>query len=205
MARIAIVAFGSLIDEPGEELCPLIRDRIHGVQTPFSIEFARSSSTRCRAPTLIPVDDGGSPVKAVLLVLDAAVGLGEAKSLLWRRETRKTSSGECYVHPAKPGPNHVLVESILDFHGFDVAFYTRIGANIEPLNADHLADLAIRSARDRAGADRKDGISYLASVMGQGITTPLVPGYKTAILRKTGARNLDEAYARIREASPSNP
>ena len=122
MARIAIVAFGSLIDEPGEELCPLIRDRIHGVQTPFSIEFARSSSTRCRAPTLIPVDDGGSPVKAVLLVLDAAVGLGEAKSLLWRRETRKTSSGECYVHPAKPGPNHVLVESIRDFHGFDVAF-----------------------------------------------------------------------------------
>ena len=199
MARIAIVAFGSLIDEPGEELCPRIRDRIRGVKTPFSIEFARSSRTRCGAPTLIPVDEGGSPVNAVLLVLDDSVGLTEARSLLWRRETRKTSSGEPYVHPAKPGPNQVLVESIMDFHRFDVALYTKIGPNIVPLNADRLANLAIESARGKAGAERQDGISYLASVMGQGITTPLVPGYKAAILRKTGARDLDDALTRIRE------
>ena len=201
MARIAIVASGSLIDEPGEELCLLIRDRVHGVQTPFSIEFARSSSTRCGAPTLIPVDDGGSPVKAVLLVLDAAVGLEEAKSLLWRRETRKEFSGERYAHPAKPGPNHVLVSTIQCFHGFDVALYTKIGANIENkhLNAEYLADLAIASARADAGAEGKDGINYLAAVNRQGITTRLLPGYKSAILQETGAGDLDEAHARIRE------
>ena len=63
MARIGILAFGSLIDEPGKVIGPLIRERISGIPTPFSIEFARSSSTRSGAPTLIPVDIGGSPVE----------------------------------------------------------------------------------------------------------------------------------------------
>ena len=78
MARIAILAFGSLIDDPGEELHPRIREQIEGIKTPFSIEFARSSSSRGGGPTLVPVDDGGSPVNAVLLALDPAVGLEEA-------------------------------------------------------------------------------------------------------------------------------
>ena len=112
MPRIAIVAFGSLIEDPGDEICPLLTDRINGVRTPFSIEFARSSSTRDGAPTLIPVDVGSAPVNAVLLVLDAAIDLGEAKSLLWRRETRREFSGKRYARPANPGPKHVLVESI---------------------------------------------------------------------------------------------
>ena len=199
MVRIAIVAFGSLIEDPGEEIGPLISDRIKGVRTPFSIEFARSSQKRCGAPTLIPVDGGGSPVNAELLVLDAVVGLKDAKSLVWRRETRKESSGKQYSRPANPGPNHVLVDSIQDFRGFDVALYTKIAANIAELNADHLADLAISSARGKAGGDGKDGISYLASVIRKEITTPLLPGYKAAILRKTRAADLDEALARIRE------
>ena len=197
MARIAILAFGSLIDEPGKEINPLIRERIKDVRTPFSIEFARSSKKRCGAPTLIPVDVGGSPVNAVLLVLDAAIGLGEAKSLLWRRETRKVCSGKTYSRPALPGQNQVVVECIQSYHGCDVALYTNIGANIEPLTACHLADLAIKSAGGKAGGDRKDGISYLASMIRNGIITPLLPGYKAAILRKTGAGNLDEAHSRI--------
>ena len=82
MARIAILAFGSLIEDPGEEIGPLIRERIRPVTTPFSIEFARSSGYRCGAPTLIPVDAGGFPVNAVLLVLDDTVGLEPAMSLL---------------------------------------------------------------------------------------------------------------------------
>ena len=43
MARIAILAFGSLIDDPGEKLHLRIREQIEGIKTPFSIEFARSS------------------------------------------------------------------------------------------------------------------------------------------------------------------
>ena len=200
MPRIAIIAFGSLIEDPGDEICPLLTDRINGVRTPFSIEFARTSSTRDGAPTLIPVDLGGSTVNAVLLVLDSAVGVGDAKSLLWRRETRRESSGERYARPTNPGPNHVLIECIPDFPGFEMALYTKIDANIAEPNADYLSDLAICSARAKAGADGKDGISYLASVIRQGITTPLLPAYRAAILRKTEARDLNEAHSRIRES-----
>ena len=197
MAQIAILAFGSLIEEPGEEIDPLIRKRIRRVRTPFSIEFARSSRWRCGAPTLIPVDVGGSPVNGDLLVLHDTVGIEEAMNLLWRRETRNELSGKKYSRPANPSQDQVIVECIQSFHGCDVALYTKIGSNIEDLNADHLADLAISSARAKAGANRKDGISYLASVIRQDITTPLLPEYLAAILRKTEAGDLDEAHARI--------
>lgn len=198
MSRIAILAFGSLIEEPGKAICPLIRERISGVRTPFSIEFARSSSTRDGAPTLIPVDVGGSPVHGVLLVLDSAISLAEAKTLLWRRETRKECSEEQYSRPANPSENQVIVECIERFKGCDLVLYTKIGANIKKPNADHLADLAIKSARRKAGADEKDGISYLRSAVNQGICTPLLPGYKAAILRKTAAEDLVEARERVR-------
>ena len=137
-------------------------------------------------------------MKAVLLALDPAVGLVEAMDLLWRRETRNESSGRRYVRPADPAENDVLVECLEDVHGFEFVLYTKIGANIEVVTPESLAELAIRSARRRAGADRRDGISYLASVLRQGISTPLSPGYETAILRKTGAGDLDEAHAKIR-------
>ena len=202
MARIAILAFGSLIEDPGMEFHPRIRERIEGIKTPFSIEFARSSSSRGGGPTLVPVDDGGSPVNAVLLALNPAVGISEAKDLLWRRETRNESSGRRYVRPANPGERHVLVECLEDFRGFDFVLYTMIAANIKMLTADRLAEMAICSARSEAGANRNDGISYLASVLRQGITTPLTPGYEAAILRKTGAGDLDEAHAKIRRGLP---
>ena len=79
MARIAILAFGSLIEDPGKELHPHIREHIEGIKTPFSIEFARSSSSRGGGPTLVPVNHGGSPVNAVLLALNPAVGISEAR------------------------------------------------------------------------------------------------------------------------------
>ena len=198
MPRIAILAFGSLIEDPGKELDPRIRERIDGIKTPFSIEFARSSGSRGGGPTLVPVDGGGTPVNAVLLSLDPAVGISEAMDLLWRRETRNESSGRPYVRPPDPGDDHVLIECLEDFRGFDVVLYTKIGANIEVPTPDRLAELAICSARGKAGANRNDGISYLTSVLRQRITTPLTPGYEAAILRKTGAGNLDEAHAKIR-------
>ena len=198
MHDIAILAFGSLIEDPGKELKPRIRERIDGIKTPFSIEFARSSRSRDGGPTLVPVSCGGSPVNAVLLALDPAIGLAEAKDLLWRRETRKESSGKPYVRPPDPGDDDVLVECLKDIHSFDVVLYTKIGPNIEVVTSDSLAELAIRSARRNAGATRNDGISYLASVLRQGITTPLTPGYEAAILQKTGAGDLDEAHAKIR-------
>ena len=199
MTRIAIFAFGSLIEEPGEALGARVHARVERVETPFSIEFARKSRKRGGGPTLVPVEDGGSSVNAVLLELEPEVGLDEAKDLLWRREIGNEYSGERYRRPADPGPNQVLVECIEDFRRFDFVLYTKIGANIEPLTPEHLGELAIRSARGAAGANGADGIRYLESAMRQGISTPLTPRYAAAILRMTGAASLDEAHARIRQ------
>ena len=199
MPRIAIFAFGSLIEEPGRELGRRIRDRVERVQTPFAIEYARKSRKRGFGPTLVPVEDGGSSVNAVLLELDPEVGLDEATTLLWRREIGNEFSEKQYTRTPNPGPNRVLVESIEGFRDFDFVLYTRIGRNIRTLTPDHLAELAIRSARGEAGATGTDGIRYLESAMRHGISTPLAGEYESAILRKSGAMSLDEAHSRIRQ------
>ena len=54
MSRIAILAFGSLIDEPGKEICPRIRERIFRVRDRSPVIRAVSDFTsvayskRCR-------------------------------------------------------------------------------------------------------------------------------------------------------------
>ena len=84
--RIGILAYGSLIDDPGEELAQRIIHRIEDAKTPFRVEFARSSLSREGAPTLVPVEAGGAQVKATVLVLDDAVALEDARDMLYRRE-----------------------------------------------------------------------------------------------------------------------
>ena len=180
--------------DPGKELRSFIAGTIDSVVTPFAVEFARSSGTRNGAPTLIPVDSGGSQVQGKVLVLSSRIGLDDAQTLLWRRETRNEFSAKRYTRPRIPRRNRVVVESIADFAGLDTVLYTNIGSNIQSRTAEYLATLAISSAGDAAGEKRKDGISYLSSVINHGIVTPLMPEYRNAILRKTGGRNLDEAY-----------
>ena len=196
--RIGILAYGSLIEDPGEELKPFIEYTVKDVTTPFQVEFARSSRTRDGGPTLIPVTSDGAQVQASVLALKSSIELNQAKTLLWRRETRKEGSADRYSRPEKPRIDHVLVESEYDIADFDVALYTRIGSNIERPTAEGLATLAICSARGEAGAKGKDGISYLSSVIAHRISTPLLPGYRDAILRRTGARDLEEAHRVVR-------
>ena len=191
---IGILAYGSLIADPGKELKPFIARPIDEVTTPFPVEFARSSDTRDGAPTLIPVNTGGARVQGTILVLDPTVTLDHAKTLLWRRETRNEFTAKHYSRPKKPGPNHVLIEITTNLADIDTVLFTRIGSNIERPTAERLAKLAIRSARREAGAKGDDGISYLSSVITRGITTPLLRTYRDAILRETGARNLEEAH-----------
>jgi cation transport regulator ChaC len=90
---IGILAYGSLIDDPGSELSPYIIERIK-TSTPFKVEFKRSSATRGGAPTLIPVEQGGIEVNAVILVLDNAIDLNQAKTMLWKRERRSSNANE---------------------------------------------------------------------------------------------------------------
>jgi len=195
MSTIGILAYGSLIEDPGKEIKPIIRERKDGITTPFSIEFARSSSTRNGAPTVVPVESGGNPVNATILILKSGINPDEAEDLLWRRETRKECSDKHYTRPSVPTPNKVFVECLTDFAEIDIVIYTKLGENITNLCAERLADLAIDSAKAKAGRDGKDGISYLISVKRQGITTPLMPDYETAILQKTGTTNLVDALS----------
>lgn len=199
MSRIGILAYGSLIEEPGKEIEPLIRERKEGIETPFPIEFARSSSTRDGAPTVVPVESGGSCVQATILVLDTGANLDWAQDLLWRRETRNECTGKHYTPPFAPNSNRLVVEKLDNFAGLDVVLYTKLGANISDSNAAKLADLAIESAKAEAGRTGKDGISYLLSVKRQGISTPLLQGYESEILRKTGTSSLEGALSECRE------
>lgn len=127
--KIGILAYGSLIDNPGEELSPLIVERIE-CSTPFNIEFARLSSTRSNAPTLVPVTTGGQKVKAVLLVLKNDTPVDFAESMLWRRERHKTSSKEIYKRPENATRNSVLIETLKNFEGVETVLYTSLQQNM---------------------------------------------------------------------------
>lgn len=198
MTRVGILAYGSLIEDPGIEIKPLILERRTGVETPFCIEFARSSSSRNKAPTVIPVESGGSRVQGTILVLKTSVSLARAEDLLWRRETRNECSDRHYLRPSKPDPDRVVVESLETFNSIDVVIYTSIGSNIPNLSPTRLAELAISSAKAEAGRTGRDGISYLISLKRQGITTPLMPAYECEILRLANALSLEDALGKCR-------
>ena len=200
MSGIGILAYGSLIYEPGEELEPLIRERISNVKTPFSVEFGRSSKSRGGAPTLVPIDSGGAKVLGVILVLDPAIEISKAKDLLWRRETRNECSDKHYNPPAHPGSNTVIVENLHRLGRVTTVLSTKIAANITKPTAEYLAELAINSARTTAGANRKDGISYLIAAKQQGLRTPLMPNYEAAILRRFELPCLEEVFEKIRSS-----
>ncbi|WP_146096313.1 hypothetical protein [Xanthomonas arboricola] len=189
--RIGVLAFGSLIDDPGEELGPLIVDRIAGVMTPFAVEFARVSKTRGDSATLVPVDQGGSPVAAVILELAPSADSRLAMDMIWRRETRAADKSRRYSRPLAPGPNTVLVEELRNFAGFDAVYYTRIGATCESETPAQLAERAVKSVR----MDRKaeDGITYLLNAKQFGIRTPKMAAYEAEILSSTNTASLADA------------
>ena len=176
----------------------MICERISNIETPFPVEFARSSSSRDGAPTLIPVDEGGAQVQGVILVLNPTVEVRRAEDLLWRRETRNECSDKLYSPPTNPGLNTVVVEHLQNLANVETVLFTKIGANIKNRTPEYLANLAICSARREAGAKRMDGISYLISAKKQGIQTPLMPRYEATILQKAKAQTLKEAYDKIR-------
>ena len=186
--RVGILAFGSMIEEPGAELAAVITQRI-SVETPFRVEFARSSRTRDGAPTLVPVSGGGAHVPAVVLVLDQHVTTEAARAMLYRRETGRTDG---------TGVEADWIAELANWGGTDTCLYAALPANIWPLTADELAELAIDSATAPAGARRRDGISYLQQQKRRGLVTPLMFSYEKAVLARTGARDLDRAWARAR-------
>ena len=192
-ASIGILAFGSLIDNPGPEIEAALVGRKLDVRTPFRVEFARRATKRGGAPTLVPVKQGGCSILGQILLVN--VPEQEAKDRLWRREVNKIGQGGHYKHPANPGRDTLIIDPYRNFEGVGVVLAARFAATIVAPTAAHLAELAIESARlERTG---RDGITYLIDAKRNGITTPLSDAYEREVLRRTQARDLGEALRKI--------
>ncbi len=190
---VGILAYGSLIADPGQEIVS-VRSRVtNDLTTPFPVEYARSSSGRGGAPTLVPYENGGS-VRAQLFLVETSVQ--DAMDRLYRREINAIGSNRPYQHKKYPGPNDVVVDQIEKFAGVDVVLFTRIAPTIDSPTASILADLAISSVTKTD--EKRDGISYLANAMAAGIRTPLTEEYAAEILRRTGTNSLADALAKTR-------
>jgi len=187
---VGIVAFGSLATEPGAELAAVITQRIKA-ETPFCVEFARSSRTRDGAPTVVPVREGGARVPAEVLVLNDPVSVAEGRAMLYRRETGRTGGTDAGLAAG-------WVAELANWAGLSTCLYTALPANIQPLTAEKLAELAVASAAAPAGAQRRDGISYLQQQKRRGLRTPLMPAYEAAVLARTGTGDLDSAWQVMR-------
>ena len=192
-ASLGILAFGSLIDNPGAEIEAALVGRKFKIRTPFGVEFARSSTKRGGAPTLVPMEQGGTPVLAQILLVN--VSEQEAKDRLWRREINRVGQGGHYTRYSNPGPNTLIIDRYENFEGVDVILAARFAATIVPLTAPRLAELAIESARlERTG---RDGITYLIDAKRNGITTPLSDAYEQEVLRRLHAVDLSDAIRKI--------
>lgn len=196
---IGILAYGSLIDDPGAELSAVILEVRKDILTPFKVEYARASRKRDGGPTLVPLDTGGQ-VSAALIVLNPAVTLPQATDMLYRREIGHVGSLETFRLGAA-GENRVQVNRLCNFFGVVHVLYTSIPANITPLSPRELARRAIESARGPAGANQQDGISYLRQAIENGTVTPMTSDYVKAILETTGAEDLKAAWNSVRSAA----
>ncbi len=186
--KIGILAYGSLIDDPGDELSRAISQRIEDVLTPFPVEFARKSASRGDAPTLVP-HANGTRVHATILVLNSSTR--HASDMVGRCSDTSLR----YPGPRPNNANAVQVECISKLGGVDTVLYTCISANVVPLTAERLADLAIASV---AKAPRGlDGISYLIAAKGNGIITALSPTYEAEILHRTSSYDLATALSAL--------
>jgi cation transport regulator ChaC len=192
---VGILAYGSLISDPGAEITAATIRIIENVETPFCVEFARSSTSRGGSPTLVPVSRGGSKVSGQIILVNASVD--EATDMLYRREIHKVGSGKHYKVPPEDAQDGVQVKIIRDvFPGVNTTLYTDIVANISDLTAERLASLAIESVRKAEAG--KDGISYLIAVQGHGIQTALSKAYAEQILRQTNTPSLEHALRSLR-------
>ena len=197
MSRLGILAYGSLMYDPGAEIEAATARVIPDVETPFEIEYARKSSSRSNAPTLIPVPDGkGARVNARIIVLKPEISEDQAKNFLYRRELHRVADEQLkYATPSEPSNNRVTIEIAMNLCGVETVLYTQLGSNLPDILSDavtpeikaaQLAELAIASLTEDTFKDCKDGIWYLAQAIDSGVQTPLTNQYYQTILRTTG-------------------
>ncbi len=191
---LGILAFGSLISDPGSEIGPEVVMRVR-TRTPFPVEFGRySGKTRGGAPTLVP-HDLGKPVSAEILVLNETVSVSEARDMLWRRETRNIGTGRKYSD--RTGPSSVRVREA-SHPSVRTVLYVDFDAEgkIDRPDPAELAKAAIESVGKAEPG--MDGITYLIDAIAAGIETLLTPSYAVQILSQAGAGSLEEALRKLK-------
>lgn len=166
--RCGILAFGSLIWEPGQlEKLRKIDEREY--ETPWPVEFAHSSTYRGGAPTLVRVTHGKKVMGRLYLYSNDAQEVIQA---LADRERTKLDKIGSFTHLGIP------------------IYFADLSLNITPLTPNQLAKLTIESVKKCPG---RNGILYLRKCIEHGINTELTPEYTAAILRETKTKNLNEA------------
>lgn len=203
---IGILAYGSLITHPGQEIESVLDHVIPDVMTSFPVEYARRSRSRAGAPTLVPVPiGGGTPVKAVVLVLKKYTRKKKAQNFLYRRELHQEGDLKViYDDQAQRQKRDALViETMKNQFGLSVIYYTALKPNFTEIldtkltqeqKAELLARAAIDSVTQGTYAKEMDGLQYLADNIEAGVVTVLTEVYAQAILSKVGiVSNLSQA------------
>jgi cation transport regulator ChaC len=203
---IGILAYGSLITHPGQEIESVLDHVIPDVMTPFPVEYARRSQSRAGAPTLVPVPTGcGASVKAVVLVLMKYTRKKKAMNFLYRREIHR--EGDLTVNyddqVQRQKRDALVIETMKNQFGLSVIYYTALKPNFTEIldtkltqeqKAELLARAAIDSVTQGTYAKEMDGLQYLADNIEAGVVTVLTEVYAQAILNKVGnVSNLSQA------------
>lgn len=196
--HITILAYGSLIWDPGNEI------KQHTIAvidcfTPFNIEYAQISGTRGSAPTLTKVEGFGGKTRAKLFVLDYHNNPKEKKrvySLVCKREgIENEKPWDGYGDPPAP----IFREDILEY---STVFYCafKIKKDIESivkkgLLVKKLVEWAKKSVKEcaKSGKIEKNGVRYLINCYKAGIITPLTEAY----IQELGGMDIEEIERKI--------
>ena len=200
-----ILAYGSVISDPGEQIEQAMinyNGHIIGAITPFRVEFARKSTNRAFAPTLVPFEDG-KRVKGQVFAMDLPENIGA--KILYKRETgiSKDNLSIAYYN-ANDDMQKIYtigktkIVSLLDFAGLGKVLFAYLVDTIRPLNSNHLACLAIQSTASQKIDPGCDGISYLIDAKQSGIVTRYSSDYEKDILQITKTCCLKQALEKAR-------
>jgi hypothetical protein len=177
---LAVLAYGSLLWEPGEVLGALVARR-EPCRTPFGVEYGRVSRRWGDGPVLVP-HPAGDPVDGALLHLREGVALGEAVEALRIREGLPDARGVIEVQI--PDRDDLLVLCAALPHNLTPAEMTPAG----------LAGRAIASVR--AGGTR-NGVAYLRGATACGVLTRLTAGYAVEVVARGGGGDLEAVERRL--------
>ena len=173
---VGILAFGSMAGEPGAELAGAVTRRI-AVQTPFAVEFARSSRTRDGAPTLVPVREGGAHVPQRSL---SSMTLSP-----WPRRVPCSTGGRPDASTTGvPGPGR------LDHRAGGLRGNQHLPVHRSPAEypAAHRGQARRARGAQRGRPGRRRAARrhlYLQQQKRRGLVTPLMPAYEEAVLERT--------------------